>query len=270
MSKIEEIADDVLVLSDIVPVDERISWIPAGSQGFESFNEFIILNSDHALLIDTGVALHGPSIVASLRQVLGKRELVIFTTRSEPDSLGNLSRILHEFPKSQVVTTSPLRPPYIVHLLADRRPDSVPSTRARFGDRLTQFGFARIALVDPVIRLLGTTWLVDHRSATLFTSDFFGADLLQRADEPVIRPDGAALPDAISVRRSILAKFDWLARADTRLLETRWSKFFGGRSYSALAPARGRVQCGPEHVQRFLNVYRTAAFDRSHEYVGGH
>ena len=71
MSRIETIADNVVALSDLVAIDERISWHRPGQTGFEPYNEYVILAGEKALLYDTGVALHGDSLLPSLREVVG-------------------------------------------------------------------------------------------------------------------------------------------------------------------------------------------------------
>ena len=58
VSRIERISEDVLVLTDLVPIDGRVSWLPAGARGLEPYNAYVVLSDDRALLIDTGVALH--------------------------------------------------------------------------------------------------------------------------------------------------------------------------------------------------------------------
>src|SRR6187402_3075645 len=98
MSRFEVLADNILVLTDIVPIDGRVSWLTPQSRGFEPYNEYLLLAEDRALLIDTGVALHGPSLVATLKEIVGSRQLAVFVTRSELDSVGNLGRIIEAFP----------------------------------------------------------------------------------------------------------------------------------------------------------------------------
>jgi hypothetical protein len=54
--RIENIADDIFVISDLVAAGGR-SWLPPGSRGFEPFNKYLFVSTDGVLLIDTGVAI---------------------------------------------------------------------------------------------------------------------------------------------------------------------------------------------------------------------
>ena len=83
MSRVEKIADNVLALIDVVPIDGRLSWRPPQARGFEPCNKYVVLSDDRAMLFDTGYAAHGDSLVASLREVIGSRTLFIFITRIE-------------------------------------------------------------------------------------------------------------------------------------------------------------------------------------------
>jgi flavorubredoxin len=51
------------VLSDLVPADGRVSWVSTDLSGYEPYNEYLVVGDEQALLIDTGVSLHGASIL---------------------------------------------------------------------------------------------------------------------------------------------------------------------------------------------------------------
>ena len=69
MSRVEKIADNVLALTDVVPIDGRLSWRPPKARGFEPCNKYVVLSDERAMLFDTGYAVHGESLIASLREV---------------------------------------------------------------------------------------------------------------------------------------------------------------------------------------------------------
>ena len=85
MTEIGRIADDTHVLSDLVPADGRVSWVSAGLNGYEPYNEYLVVRDERALLIDTGVSLHGASILGRLIPLVGNRHLVIYISRIELD-----------------------------------------------------------------------------------------------------------------------------------------------------------------------------------------
>jgi len=259
VSRVERITDNVLVLSDLVPIDGRVSWLAPGANGFEPYNEHLLLTDKHALLVETGVAAHGPSLIPTLKEIIGSRRLAVFPTRIELDSLGNLAGILENIPHTVVGSANPIVPTTLVH-----RPDGTtpkaPFTRFAVGSTLAEWGFPHVHVVDPVIRTLGTAWLWDETAEVLFTGDFFCNDMLSGPDQPVIRRSGPAHIAPEGLRDGILRKFDWLGLASTDNLLKAWDKLFAAISPYAIGPVHGRVQCGHALVAEVLADYRNAIF----------
>jgi hypothetical protein len=249
----------VLVLTDLVPIDGRVSWVPPDAVGFEPYNEFLLLGDERALLIDTGVALHGPALVATLRQLLGPRALTVFATRIELDTLGNLAAILAAFPRAALATANPIPPVDLVHLPPGARWLGGPVTHHRFGTDLASLGFPGVTVLDPVMRTLGTSWLHDAGSGALFTSDSFCGEMLPTIDTPVIRRDDFyRLPAPVTLRGHLQAKFQWLAEAEGDTLARHWDSLFGQVAPTAIAPLHGRVMAGSDLVVEMLARYRQA------------
>ncbi len=259
MSRIEKITDDILVLSDIMPIDGRVSWLPTGARGFEPYNAHVLLSEGAALLIDTGFAMHGPSLVPTLKKVVGTRRLSVYGTRIELDSVGNLSRILEAMPDTIIGSSNPIVPTTLVHTSNWETPQA-PFIKYVVGDHLAELGFPNVRVIDPIIRTLGTTWLWEERREVLFSADFFCSDMLAESDQPVIRKEGKALIAPEGLRATILAKFDWLAMADTRHIENAWNLLFADIHPHAIAPIRGRVQYGQGIVEGVLKDYSEALF----------
>jgi flavorubredoxin len=259
VSKVEKIADDVLVLTDAVPVDGRVSWVARSAEGYEPYNEYCVLADDRVLLIDTGVAVHGPSLIPTLTEIVGSRELVVFTTRIELDVIGNLGRILDAFPRAQVTTTIPIEPTGLVHT-APSTPTPRPVLTLLAGDTLEAVGFGRLTTVRPLIQTLGTIWLKDAAGGTLFTTDMFCAEMLLDRTESVVRRTMSSSMTPDYVRDALLSKFDWLAIADRPPLAGAWDQFFQSYTPSAIAPIHGRVLCGEEVVRATIALYREALF----------
>lgn len=259
MSRVEQIADNILVLSDVVPIDGRVSWLAPGAKGFEPFNEYLVLSEDNALLFETGVAAHGPSLVQSLKEILGSRRLAIYPSRIELDSIGNLGRILEEIPNTIVGCANPIEPTRLAHL-RDWTTPRAPFTRFLVGSTLAEIGFPQLTVVDPVIRTLGTSWLWHEHAKVLFSADFFCNDMLTTEDQSVIRRSGDALIAPEGLRFSILQKFDWLELANKENLLPAWDNLFSRISPDVLAPVHGRVQFGAKLVAGVLEDYRKALF----------
>ena len=55
------------------------------------FNKYVFVSKDGVLLIDTGVAAHGPALIESLRRIVGSRWIMVVVTRIELDCTGNLA-----------------------------------------------------------------------------------------------------------------------------------------------------------------------------------
>jgi flavorubredoxin len=260
MSRVERIADNILVLSDVVPIDGRVSWLAPGAKGFEPYNEYLVLSDDNALLFETGVAAHGPSLVLSLKEILGSRRLAVYPSRIELDSIGNLGRILEEIPNTIVGCANPIEPTRLAHF-RDWTTPRAPFTRFLVGNTLAEIGFPQLTVIDPVIRTLGTSWLWHEPAEALFSADFFCNDMMAKADQSVIRRSGDdALIAPEGLRASILQKFDWLGLASTEKLLPAWDNLFARISPAVLGPVHGRMQFGAKLVAEVLADYRKALF----------
>jgi hypothetical protein len=259
LSRIEELAPDVFVLSDIEPVNGR-SWLPPGSKGYEPFNKYLFLSDGHALLLDTGPLAHRHSVLESLGRLVGSRRLTVMVSRSEPECISNVGAVVDRFPDLRVIGIMKNLP--LLGLVDMRQPprDGLTAERIVLRKSLAEYGFPNLTPVEPLIKTLSTIWIDDSASGMLFTSDFFSADLLSAPDMPVIRRDmsGLAAPDTL--RRHILTKFDWLEHAWPGELADAWDRFFAGTHPAALAPGLGRIQSGPALVQRAIADYREAVF----------
>jgi flavorubredoxin len=262
MSNLSRLGDHIVVLSDNVPLDGRISWAPKGVAGFEPHNKFLLLTQDRALLIDTGVAAHEHSLLASLDGVVGSRQLAVLLTRNELDCIGNLGALLDRRPDAEVVTTNSLPVVGLVHMMRTDRA-SISVRRCPPGSDLRDLGFPQVRIVTPVVRLLGTGWVLDESSRTLFTSDFFGVETLGTPDQDVIRTGIGEMLAHDAVTSGLLAKFDWLALADAERVLEKWDKFFADTKIEALAPSHGRIQSGAHVVQMVVQRYRTAVANAS-------
>lgn len=268
MSRVEQLADNIFILSDIEPAAPARSWLPQDASGFEPFNKFVFLEDDCALLIETGPAAHNESFQESLREIVQNRLLVILPTRSELESIGNMGSVIDNFPRVELITTTRALPPLgLAHMRPDRRA-SVKARRILRGENLAGVGFPTLDTISPIIRILNTIWIYDHRSGVLFSSDFFSNELLENKETPIIRRDANDLPDVTAVRRSILARFDWLERARTDMLMKQWDDLFNHIKPRAIAPSLGRVTLGAEAAAEVIMLNRRALFERCGERDG--
>ena len=259
MSQVAKINERVLVLTDVVEIDDRITWHIQGTRGYEPYHEYLILSDDRALLIDSGVALHGASILSSLKELIGSRELILYSTRIELECMGNHGIINEAFPHSQIVTANVVPQAALFHV-SGFRSTTTPVTHMRMGDSLEEFGFPEIQILQAPLRMLGTSWLWESQSRTLFTTDSFNIDMLERPDDPVFRRSSDFIPTPDFIRKTLLQKFDWLALADMDMIKSDWDLLFQRVAPAAIAPIHGRVQIGDEHCQNVVRSFAKALF----------
>ena len=259
MSRIEKLTDYTYILTDTVEIDDRITWHIPGTRGYEPYNEYLIMDDERAILIDSGIALHGESILASLRELIGARQLHLYATRIELECLGNHGRILDAFPNAKVVTANVVPQAALFHV-SGFRATTAPVRHMQMGDTLAEFGFPDIRIFQAPLRMLGTSWLWERNSRTLFTTDSFNTDMFDSPQESVLRRDGNWLAQPDFIRKTLLQKFDWLAIADTEILERDWDALFTQVAPLAIAPIHGRVQTGAEQCRRVIANHREALF----------
>jgi len=165
-SQVSRLADDILMLSHLEPASDRVSWLAPGARGFEPYNEYLIRHGDKTLLLDTGVALHGEQLIASLKELVGSRELIIFITRIELDCIGNLGRVLDHFRDAQVVTANVVPPIGLVHVSAGTTPRTASRVIPSAGRSATTIPYpssgGRMRAASATVACDGSTIGVSH------------------------------------------------------------------------------------------------------------
>jgi flavorubredoxin len=248
-------------LTNLVDLAQPVSWVAPSVKGFDPSNCYLVLAGEEAHLVDTGFRAHGEALVAQLSSLVGRDvPLHVTATRVEPDCLGSLEAVADHFRVVRVSSQSNVIPFDYLGPLSDKYPRAVINNGLHPGDVISVEG-RRFEAVEPAVRTLPTLWYFDHASGVLFTSDFFGH--LQ-----LVPGDGSMAPagELSSVRAHLLAKFDWLAQADTSSLVAKLDSIFKRFAVTAIAPGHGRVIAGPADVQKVYELTRTAlvALGRAH------
>jgi flavorubredoxin len=254
----EEIATGVYVLGGVEPIDERISWI-ASDGGLVPMNVYAIVSGNHALLVDTGVRAHEQALADALADLLpGEATVEIALTRAvELETIGNVEALVRSrhvtavyshFPSvSWVFTADPLE-------LDDpaRATRCVPYPE----HRSIAVARRRLSVLEPVLRLLQTTWLYEEESGTLFTSDAFG--WIPARTDAASRILDVDLSSNADVAAGMGPKFGWLQTADVRETRDAVESLFSNLDVQAVAPTIGCVLRGREtvraHVALVLDV----------------
>jgi flavorubredoxin len=234
----------------------RVSWAVADGR-WEPISCYLLLEGADALLVDTGVAVHGPLIVDQLAELLpdGAR-LSLFLTRAELDCMGNVAAISERFPLERIVTGGVVNPFDTFDVAADLVPESVQFTRGADTSSLGVGPGRELDVLRPVLRLLATFWAYDVATRTLFTSDAFGWVAADAAGAPVAADVDVDVRD---IRASLDAKFEWLADVpDLSAVIAGVRALFDERPVDAIAPGHGCVLAGRSVVTRHVGALLSA------------
>jgi flavorubredoxin len=251
---VEVVPGKLYGLGGIIELDERVSWVPPGTRGYEPLLSYLLLEGDQALLVDTGTGCHRDVILAQLRDLLpADAELTIALTRAEFDNALNLQEIVKAYPGTRVmgqsrVFTSFLAtdPAYQVDARVDQ--PAVP------GEPIELSPTRQLRVFYAPVRVNATVWFHDVQTGVLFSSDSFGHVHLAQADESVIVDAARDRTTEADVRRHLLTKFDWLAEADISETLAALEALFQEIEVAAIAPNRGCILMGPELVKRHLEL----------------
>jgi flavorubredoxin len=253
-SRLAEVAPGVFALSSLVDLARhQVSWVPPGTEGYDPATCYVVQSDGESQLIDTGLRAHHGAVLSQLRRLAPlPRPVHVAFTRVEPDCLGNLDQVADTVHLVRLSSQTNVIPLDYLGPLSGGYPEVRIENGLHPGDRIT-FGAGRTLLVvEPAVRTLPTLWYFDADSGALFTSDFF-------TDLHVVGAtwDGPA-GDVETVRRHLLAKFDWLAAADTTRAVARLDAVFDQLPVTAIAPAHGRWTVGRDAVLRRYRLAREA------------
>ena len=255
-------------LGGVVPVDGRISWFAESARGFAPLLCYLATGPDGDLLLDTSLPIFEHEIVAQLGSLhRADKPLTLALTRNpEFDSMGNAGLLLTRFRTQKLISVfnaepwlyfrsrSGAVPP--AQRPADMRPEWIEIKRG-LEIPVGSGGRSLLVTIAP-LRLLSTVWAYDAATRTLFTSDAFGHNLMEREDDPWIVD---AVNDTTSyeqVRDHLLAKFDWLAAAHTEVIREQLAEVFAMREVETIAPQFGRVIRGRDVVARHRDLVLAA------------
>ena len=237
----DSLADGRLfVAGGYIRADGRTSWLPDSALGWQPANCYALLDQDRCVLIDTGVAAHAELVVEQLQAVVPTGvPLSIFLTRAELDCIGNVGPISERLEVEGVFAGGNTNPFDAFDAVESAR----ATVRVHVGKRT---GAAPIALsesrslevLDAPLRLLATYWVFDAATGTLFTSDSFGHQLVDSTDSRrVVTDDDECVPHV--VEQYLLAKFGWIAEADTTPVRAALEAVFANRKVEIIAPTNG-------------------------------
>ena len=239
-----------------VELDGRVSWAPRRPGRWQPINAYVVLDYPRPVLIDTGPAAVRDEVIDGIRTILTEREApTAFLTRAELDCAGNL-RDIHRVVSLAGLVTGGMANPFDSFDMVAGWADVFNQRQvlAQTPGANTMLGESRaLEILPPPIRVLATYWVYDQISRTLFTSDSFGyTDVPSEAGSVLINQDDYPMDDAV-VRSHVLAKFGWLALADTEPIVTNLLTVFSSRPVETIAPTHGCVLSGASVVRRNID-----------------
>jgi flavorubredoxin len=273
----DSIADGrIFVAGGFIPTDGATSWLAQDVRGWQPSNSYALLEPGRAVLVDTGVAAFASLVVEQLERVVPEALPVsIFLTRAELDCIGNLAPISDRLNVDGVFAGGNNNPFDAFDAVADRA-----AVRVHVGKRTGQLPIVlsesrSLEVFDAPLRLLATYWVYDEATRTLFTSDSFGHQLVESPDRARIATDADECNQDV-VESHLLAKFGWIAEADTSPVRTALETVFTERVVENVAPTNGCAIVGAaavamhyEALQRVLakHEHRRAPRDAASEPV---
>lgn len=262
-----QLADGLAVLGGLIPLDGRVSWVPSQATGYQPSNCYLITDSDSALLVDSGLAVHEDEVVGDLVRELGEGSaLSLFFTRGEMDCVSNLAPIAGHFEIEGLYTggaTNPFDAFDDVNMMRFRGRRQQIDQKGPGGDSVARTPTIQVIpgrpleIESPLLRLLPTFWGWDARSGTVFTSDTFTHGTQRtREDARVIDSSARDETDAATVAGHLFAKYEWLAypNATTAPIREWLAAKFADLDPEIIAPTRGAVLKGRDVVRRHLGL----------------
>ncbi|MFD1211856.1 hypothetical protein ACFQ36_07360 [Arthrobacter sp. GCM10027362] len=260
----------MVVLGGLIPLDDRVSWVPAGSAGFQPSNCYLLTEGQSRLLVDSGLAVHSQEILADLAGLIGEGGSVsMFFTRSEMDCVSNLEPIARRFDIERLFTGGVINPfdafDDLSRMALRGRRHQIDEKRTGEGDSLARAAQIEVApgrvleIESPLLRLLPTFWGWDEETGTLFTSDTFTHGVMDRPDSPrIIDSTIQDTTTAEQVAGHLYAKYEWIPRSTCEPLREWLSEKFAALDPEIIAPSRGCVLRGRDVVRRHLDFMLTA------------
>ena len=257
--QVELVPGRLFALGGTIPLDGRVTWVPANSRGWQPAQCYLALDGGSALLVDTGLKYHESLVLAQLRELLpaGAR-LSMFLTRSEFDCTGNFGAVMASFEVGNLYTggaTNPFDAFADMTALPDTFRKRVELSRTPVGEPMPFDESGRWMVMAPALRTLATFWAYNSETRTLFSSDVFGHTLALGPDGPRVIDSVASDPTTYEqVRDHVLSKFFWLRFARTRKIEADITSIFERHEIEIIAPSHGCVLAGRAVVERHRDM----------------
>jgi flavorubredoxin len=242
-------------LTNPFALNGRLSTHGDDATGFAPLNSYVLINGDHAMLIDTGWPAHRAAVLDQLGLLIGSTtQLIVYPLRiGEYNSIGNVDAISRHFNVVKFYSAVP----HGLRWLTDTQShihNDIPQQSVKDG-AVIRIGPGDERLVDVLpapLRLLPTNWLYDRVTRTLFTSDAFSHVSRSTAEGPwvinEIGDDDMATTDIRAYLRD--GRFWWVEEAETSSIQEAIGATFRKSGVDVIAPAFGCILAGHDIVRR--------------------
>ncbi|MES2187500.1 MAG: hypothetical protein V4505_23320 [Pseudomonadota bacterium] len=258
----------VYALQNVFQLEGRASAYPADATGYSVCNCYLIKQGDRAVLLDSGLVAHEQSIIAQINSLIdpGTRLSVYPLRINEFMSVCNVEALAGAFDVEQCYSSNADAAVWVNFGgrsdAPNPQPYSLKTTMVKRAQTLYVGPEAQDRSLDAFqapIRLIGTRWIYDKQTKTLFTSDSFSWEWSQRVDGPWHLEDKDCTTTAAGIRSFLLnTRYWWLEGGDTQTLRQKLKVVFDKYDIENLAPGYGRVLRGRDLVQRQYRMFDEA------------
>jgi hypothetical protein len=275
----ELVSGRLYALRSLCALDGRMSSYPSTARGTTTVNCYVLIEGDAALMLDTGFTAHAEGIIRQLRSVLpGGGRLSVYPMRlNEFMSVCNVEVIADNFDVEQCYSSNPDASLWVdFGGRSDRAGAVIKPLKTTLVARVQTLqvgdGDSRpVEAFQAPIRLIGTRWLYDRATQTLFTSDSFTQEWADSPEGPwsLDRVEQMRGPDHL---RSFLlnTRYWWLEGGETDGLRAKLREVFGRYEITNLAPGYGRMFRGRELVRRQFEMMDEVLASLSRDRVRPH
>jgi flavorubredoxin len=242
-------------------LDGRVSSYPASARGFSAANSYLLMQSDAAMLIDTGFGKDEPVIRAQIEQLIAPGlPLSLFPLRlNEFMSINNVEAFAGHFNVEQCYTSNIDAALWFdFGAKANGRSilSSMPITAVTRADTIQLGKEGRpIDVMQAPIRLIATRWLYDRATRTLFSSDLFTHVWRAHVDGPWIVTDENDTTTERELRSFMLnTRYWWLEGAPTSSIRRGIDDVFAKHDVETIAPGYGCILSGRKVVARHVRM----------------
>ena len=268
-NNIHTLADGkVYALQNVFELNGKASAYPADATGYSVCNCYLIKQGDRAVLLDSGLVAHEQSIIRQVASLIDPgTKLSVYPLRiNEFMSVCNVEALADAFDVEQCYSSNADAAVWVNFGGRVGRPSSKP-----YSLKTTMVKRVQTLYVGPEeqdrtldafqapIRLIGTRWIYDKQTRTLFTSDSFSWEWSQQTDGPWHLEDQDCATTAADIRSFLLnTRYWWLEGGDTQTLRQKLKVVFDKYEIDNLAPGYGRVLRGRSLVERQYRLFDEA------------